>query len=186
MEPTTTVHPLWPHTADCGARCVAVAHGAVEGMATGLACVVDERCSSHLVEHGCNGFTVRSGDVEAYYTHMRRLCDGAEGAALRKRLGDEGRRTHRCAADRRPRKRTATAHRDRASRPRTATAHRDRASRPRTARAAMRRPVGASGAVHASYALARCCARDAGRAVEQYEAAANTQEILEHYRTVRA
>lgn len=60
-------------------------------MASGLACIVDERCSAHLVVDGVNGYTVRGGDVEAYYRLAKRLCNGAEGAALRKQLGDEGR-----------------------------------------------------------------------------------------------
>ena len=35
----------------------------LEGMATGLPCIVDERCSAHLVVDGINGYTVRNGDV---------------------------------------------------------------------------------------------------------------------------
>lgn len=65
----------------------------LEAMASGLACIVDERCSAHLVQDGKNGYTVRGGDVDVYHRFARRLCHGAEGAALRKRLGDEGRRT---------------------------------------------------------------------------------------------
>lgn len=65
----------------------------LEGMASGLPCVVDARCSGHLVTHGVNGFTVERGDAatQTYYELSRKLCDGAEGAALRRKLGRAGR-----------------------------------------------------------------------------------------------
>ena len=47
----------------------------------------------HLVTHGVNGFTVERGDAatQTYYELSRKLCDGAEGAALRRKLGRAGR-----------------------------------------------------------------------------------------------
>ena len=64
----------------------------LEGMASGLPCIVDQRCSSHLVKNDVNGYTVCGGDANQYYQLTRRLCDGVEGAQLRMRLGNEGRR----------------------------------------------------------------------------------------------
>ena len=63
----------------------------LEGMASGLPCIVDERCSAHLVTDGVNGYTVERGDSQMYYERARMLCDGADGAALRLKLGEAGR-----------------------------------------------------------------------------------------------
>ena len=124
----------------------------LEAMASGLPCIVDERCGAHLVQDDINGYTVRGGDVDLYYQLAWRLCDGVKGAALRKRLGGEARRA-RHASQHVTIYACVTA---------LVCCH----IFTRTASAVPLAPT-------------RSCM--AGRAVEHYDVCANTEEIIHHY-----
>mmetsp|Transcript_20371 Transcript_20371/g.64321 ORF Transcript_20371/g.64321 Transcript_20371/m.64321 type:complete len:492 (+) Transcript_20371:1-1476(+) len=63
----------------------------LEGMSSGMPCVVEAASGGHLVEDGVHGFTVRSGDVDGFYHATKKLCEpGAAG--LRRRMGEAGRK----------------------------------------------------------------------------------------------
>ena len=56
----------------------------LEALASGCACVVEDKCGGHLVEHGKNGFSCPAGDFEAFYQATKKIAVDAE---LRKQMG---------------------------------------------------------------------------------------------------
>ena len=56
----------------------------LEALSSGCACVVEDKCGGHLVEHGKNGFTCPAGDFESFYQATKKI---ATDAVLRKEMG---------------------------------------------------------------------------------------------------
>ena len=62
----------------------------LEALASGCPCVVEDKCGSHLVEHGFNGFTCESGNIEQFYQATKRLVVDAQ---MRKTLSVNARKS---------------------------------------------------------------------------------------------
>lgn len=60
----------------------------LEALASGCACVVEDKCGGHLVDHGFNGYTCPAGDFEAFYQATKRIAQDTE---LRKQMGKNAR-----------------------------------------------------------------------------------------------
>jgi len=63
----------------------------LEGMASGLPCIVDKSSGSHLIDDGVHGILVDSGDVEGFYQAAKKLC-APDAGGLRRRMGAAGRK----------------------------------------------------------------------------------------------
>lgn len=50
----------------------------LEGLASGVPSIVEDKCGSHLVEHGFNGFTCEAGNAEQFYQATKRLVVDAQ------------------------------------------------------------------------------------------------------------
>jgi phosphatidylinositol alpha 1,6-mannosyltransferase len=47
----------------------------LEALASGVSCVVEEKCGGHLVEDRANGFTCRAGNYEDFYKNTKRIVE---------------------------------------------------------------------------------------------------------------
>ncbi len=62
----------------------------LEALASGLCGVVEEMCSGHLVDHGYNGFTCKSGDFDGFYEATKKIV---LDNALRKQMSEHARQS---------------------------------------------------------------------------------------------
>jgi len=60
----------------------------LEALASGCACVVEDKCGGHLVEHGVNGYTCKAGSFEDFYDATKRIV---QDSVLRKQMGKHAR-----------------------------------------------------------------------------------------------
>lgn len=50
----------------------------LEALASGLPCIVEEHCGSHLVDNGINGFTCKAGSYDSFYNATKRAVQENE------------------------------------------------------------------------------------------------------------
>jgi len=62
----------------------------LEGLSSGLPCIVERKCGDHLVEDGINGITCTAGDTEAFYQAAKKIVSDE---VLRKEMSAAARKS---------------------------------------------------------------------------------------------
>jgi phosphatidylinositol alpha 1,6-mannosyltransferase len=60
----------------------------LEALASGCACVVEDKCGGHLVDHGVNGYTCRAGSYDDFYQATKKIV---VDTLLRKQMSQRAR-----------------------------------------------------------------------------------------------